>query len=89
MKKIRLEILNFHEIFRDRMIKIGDIVENLRSGGGLDLIVNITEQDPKWGYVIFGHSKEKNGTIIERKYWEREHIHNEIMKNFPEIQKKQ
>lgn len=87
MKRIALENFNFHEIFRKREINVGDIVENLRCGGGIDIIVKVDQEDSRWGYVVYGHSKTKDGEIIERKYWTREHVNNEIMKKFSSTSK--
>ena len=84
MTKIKLDVLNFHEIFRNEIIKVDDIVENLRSGEGLDLIVKVDKEDLEFGYAIYGHSKIEDGRIIERKYWtrEHEHINKEITQKF-------
>ena len=82
MTKIILDVSNYHEIFRNKEINVGDTVENLRSWGSLDLIMRISEKDPKWGYVLFGYSQEEKGKIIERKYWAREKVNSEIVDEF-------
>ncbi len=82
MANIKLDISNFHQIFRNREINVGDVVENLNAPGSLDLIVKTTKKDLTRGYVVYGHSPDEDSNIIERKYWAKVSVDYELINSF-------